>query len=243
MPFNYKEFSAKCDGMTVEQLNNEWNIYTRHISGGATSTAMSVGFAPFTLGASLLGLGLATPRIHNTRKKRVIIEAHLQAKGTTHDTRKRDVMGFMALSGTIGGLTLGLAPPGAEAVGTLGAEHAIAAIAMNPHTVEAVAHGVFDGVGFVAEQGMERRHEHSKEKKALKQLRKMASAQNLPTETVAPPSFVMNEKKDAGITVIAVEKDLSDDEDMSMEEMEELLKQVMASKRKLEVHHIVRSRY
>ncbi len=153
------------------------------------------------------------------------------------------MIGSIALSSTIGGLTLGLAPPGAEAVGTLGAEHAIAAIAMNPHTVEAVAHGVFDGVGFVAEQGMERRHEHSKEKKALKQLRKMASAQNLPTETVATPSFVMNEKKDAGITVIAVEKDLSDDEDMSMEEMEELLKQVMASKRKLEVHHIVRSRY
>lgn len=244
MPFDYKKFSAKCDTMTVEQLNNEWNIYTRHISGGATSTAMSVGFAPFTLGASLLGLGLSTPRIHNARKKRAIIEAHLQAKGATHHTRKRDVMGSMALSGAIGGVTLGLAPPGAEAVGALGAEHAIAAIAMNPNTVDVVAHGVLDGVGFAAEQGMERRHEHSKEKKALKQLRKMASARHPPVETVAPPSSVaMNEKKDVGITVTAVEEDSSDDEDMSVEEMEQLLKQVMASKRKLDVFHVVRSRY
>lgn len=243
MPFNYKEFSAECDNMTVEQLNNEWNIYTRHISGGATSTAMSVGFAPFTLGASLLGLGLSTPRIHNARKKRAIIEAHLQAQGTTHGTRKRDVMGSMALSGTVGGLVLGLAPPGAEAVGTLGAEHAIAAIATNPHTVEAVAHGVFDGVGFAAEQGMERKHEHSKKKKALNQLRKMASAQNMPPQAVPPPSFALNEKKDAGITITAVEDDMSDDEDMSMEEMEELLRQIMASKRKLYVLRIARSRY
>ncbi len=232
MPFNYKEFSAKCDKMTVEELQNQWNVYTRHISGGATSTAMSVGAAPFTLGASLLGLGLATPRIHNARKKRTIIEAHLQALGTTHDTRKRDVIGSMALSGTIGGLTLGLAPPGADAVGSMGADHAFAAIACNPHMVEAVTHGVFDGVGFVAEQGIEKEQAEIKRKRALKKLRKMASAQHMAPQVVAAPSYATDEKKEAGITVTAVEEDMSDDEDMSMEEMEELLRHVMASKRK-----------
>ena len=232
MPFNYKEFSEKCDNMTVEQLNSEWNVYTRHISGGATSTAMSVGFAPFTLGASLVGLGLSTPRIHNARKKRAIIEAHLQAYNTTHNTRKRDVLGSMALSGTIGGLAFGLAPPGADAVGEMGAHHAISAIVENPNTVGAVTHVALDGVGFAGEQAAEKEHGHIKKKKALKkQLRKMASAQNMAPQGTAPPSYNMSAKKGTEITVTAVEEDTSDDEDMSMEEMEEILRHLMAKKR------------
>ena len=99
-------------------------------SGTASSTATAVLFSPLTAGISLVGLGLSAPRIHNARKKRAIIEAKLQAHGQTHNTRKRDVIAPMAISGTIGGLTLGLAGPGAdliagEAVGK-GAEYAAA---------------------------------------------------------------------------------------------------------------------
>jgi hypothetical protein len=92
MPFDFEEYQKKCDGLTTEQLHREWENYTRQIAGGATSTATSVMFSPFTGGVSLLGIGLSAPRIHNARKKREIIEAGLQARGTTHNTRKRDVI-------------------------------------------------------------------------------------------------------------------------------------------------------
>ncbi|CZS97972.1 uncharacterized protein RAG0_06857 [Rhynchosporium agropyri] len=99
-------------------------------SGGATSTATAILFSPLTAGISLVGLGQSTPRIHNARKKRAIIEAKLQTHGQTPSTRKRDVIAPMAMFGTIGGLTLGLAGPGAdliagEAAGK-GAEYAAA---------------------------------------------------------------------------------------------------------------------
>lgn len=116
MPFDYEEYQKKCNTLTTEQLHKEWENYTRQISGGATSTATSVLFSPLTGGISLVGLGLSAPRIHNARKKREIIEAGLQARGTTHNTRKRDVIAPMAVAGTLGGLTLGLAGPGADMI-------------------------------------------------------------------------------------------------------------------------------
>lgn len=103
--------------MTAEQLQKEWENYTRQMSAGATSTATSVLLMPLTGGISAVGLGLSAPRIHNARKKREIIEAGLKARGTTHRTRTGDVLAPMAVSGIIGGLTLGLAPH-VEAVAT-----------------------------------------------------------------------------------------------------------------------------
>ena len=170
-------------------------------------------------------------RIHNARKKRAIIEAHLQALGTSHDTRKRDVLGSMALSGTIGGLTLGLAPS-ADGVATMGAQHAIETFMVNPDLVAAGAHAALDVVGAGAEQVMEKEKDHVKRKMAMRKLRKMASAQHMAPQAVAPPSFIPEVKKQPGVTVTAVEADLSDDDDMSVEEMEEILRHVMATKRK-----------
>jgi hypothetical protein len=116
MPFDFKEYQTKCDGMSTEELKKEMENYTRQLSGGATSTATSILLAPYTGGASLLALGLSTPKVHNARKKRAIIEAGLKARGTTHDTRKRDVIGPMAVTGAINTLTLGLAGPIASTV-------------------------------------------------------------------------------------------------------------------------------
>lgn len=128
MPFDYGAYQAKCNTLSTEQLQKEWENYTRQIAGGATSTATSVLLSPATAGISLIGLGLSAPRIHNARKKREIIEAGLKARGTTHNTRKRDVVAPMAISGVLAGATFGLAGTGAdiiagEAVGK-GAEYA-----------------------------------------------------------------------------------------------------------------------
>jgi len=114
MPFDYDDYKKKCDTLTTEQLHKEWENYTRQIAGGATSTATSVLLSPLTAGISLMGLGLSAPRIHNARKKREIIQAGLEARGGTHNTRKRDVIAPMAVAGTISGLTFGLAGPIAE---------------------------------------------------------------------------------------------------------------------------------
>ncbi|KAH7369784.1 hypothetical protein BKA65DRAFT_487015 [Rhexocercosporidium sp. MPI-PUGE-AT-0058] len=152
MPFDFDTYQSKCENLTPEQLHREWENYTRQISGGATSTATAVLFSPLTAGISLVGLGLSAPRIHNARKKRAIIEAKLQAHGQTHNTRKRDVIAPMAISGTIGGLTLGLAGPGADL---------IAGEAVGKGAEYAAAHVVLDATGAVIEH---KHDEHSKQK-------------------------------------------------------------------------------
>ncbi len=117
--------------MTAEELQKEWENYTRQISSGATSTATSILFMPLTAGISAVGLGISAPRIHNARKKREIIEAGLRARGTTHHTRTGDVLAPMAVSGIIGGLTLGLVPPGASDFAAVAAGRAIEIAATN----------------------------------------------------------------------------------------------------------------
>jgi hypothetical protein len=155
MPFDYEEYEKKCSTLSPEALQKEWENYTRQIAGGATSTAGSVLFAPFTAGASLVGLGLSTPRIHNARKKRAIIEEHLQAHGTTHQTRKRDVVAPMAVAGTLGGLTLGFAGAGADM---------IAGEAVGKGVEYVVSHAALEVAGATLE------HKHDESKKMKDQL-------------------------------------------------------------------------
>jgi hypothetical protein len=157
MPFDYDEYQKKCDGLTIEQLHAEYENYTRQLAGGATSTATSVLFSPFTAGISLVGLGLSAPRVHNARKKREIIEAGLQARGATHHTRKRDVIAPMAVAGTLGTLTLGLAGPGADMI----------AGEVVGHGVEyAASHVVLDATGAIVEH----KHDSRTHKKAHQKL-------------------------------------------------------------------------
>lgn len=131
MPFDYANYQEKCNGMTAEELQKEWENYTRQISSGATSTATSILLMPLTAGISAVGLGISAPKIHNARKKREIIEAGLRARGTTHHTRTGDVLAPMAISGIIGGLTLGLVPPGASDFAALAAGRAVEIAATN----------------------------------------------------------------------------------------------------------------
>ncbi|RYP71339.1 hypothetical protein DL770_008146 [Monosporascus sp. CRB-9-2] len=165
MPFDFKAYDAKCNGLTPEELQREWEHYTRLISGASTSTAVSGLAVPFTLGVSTIGVAMAAPAIHNARKKRDIIEKHLQKHGRTHVTRKRDVVGSMAVSGTIGIVTLGVGTAGADAVATAGAEHGISAIVENETAIKIVTHAALDGVGM----GIEHAHtSHLKKKDAVK---------------------------------------------------------------------------
>ncbi|KAF6813257.1 hypothetical protein CPLU01_14700 [Colletotrichum plurivorum] len=169
MPFDFKAYDAKCNGLTPEELQREWEHYTRLISGASTSTAVSGMAIPFTLGVSTIGVAMAAPAIHNARKKRDIIEKHLQKHGMTHVTRKRDVLGSMAVSGTIGVVTLGVGTMGADAVATAGAEHGIAAVVENETAIKVVTHAALDGVGM----GIEHAHtSHLKKKDAHKAFQK-----------------------------------------------------------------------
>jgi hypothetical protein len=131
MPFDYDKYQARCNGMSTEELQKEWENYTRQMSSGATSTATSILFMPLTGGISVVGVGLSAPRIHNARKKREIIEAGLKARGTTHHTRTADVLAPMAVSGIIGGLTLGLVPPGVDSAAGVAAGRGIEIAATN----------------------------------------------------------------------------------------------------------------
>ncbi|KAF2434090.1 hypothetical protein EJ08DRAFT_23026 [Tothia fuscella] len=115
---------------------------------------------PFTLGVSTIGVAMAAPAIHNARKKREIIECHLQKLGTTHNTRKGDVLTPMAISGTIGVVTLGVGSMGADAIGQAGVEHGVTMVVENELAVKAGTHFALDA----AAMGVE--HAHTQHKKA-----------------------------------------------------------------------------
>ncbi|KAK4458644.1 hypothetical protein QBC42DRAFT_151962, partial [Cladorrhinum samala] len=165
MPFDFKKYDEKCAAMTAEELQREWQHYTRLITGAATSTSVSGLALPLTCGISIIGVGMAAPAIHNARKKREIIERHLNRHGATHNTRKRDVLSGVAVSGTIGVVTLGVGSVGADAIATAGAEHGISAIVANETAIKVVTHAALDGAGM----GVEHLHtHHMKERDAHK---------------------------------------------------------------------------
>ncbi|KAK4164406.1 hypothetical protein QBC43DRAFT_185263, partial [Cladorrhinum sp. PSN259] len=161
MPFDFKKYDEKCAGMNAEELQRQWQHYTRLITGAATSTTVSGLALPFTAGISVIGVGMAAPAIHNARKKREIIEKHLTLRGTTHNTRKRDVLSGVAVSGTIGVVTLGVGTAGADVIATAGAEHGISAIVANETAIKVVTHAAMDGVGM----GVEHMHTHHMQKR------------------------------------------------------------------------------
>ncbi|KAK1829733.1 hypothetical protein QBC39DRAFT_226290, partial [Podospora conica] len=151
MPFDFKAYDEKCRGLSPDELQREWQHYTRLISSASTSTAISGLAVPLTLGVSVIGVGMAAPAIHNARKKREIIERHLQRHGTTHQTRKRDVVSSMALSGTIGVVTLGVGTMGADAITTGAAEQGMAMCAGGELAVKVATHAALDGAGLAIE--------------------------------------------------------------------------------------------
>ncbi|CAH0046955.1 unnamed protein product [Clonostachys solani] len=169
MPFDFKKYDQKCAALTAEELQREWQHYTRLITGAATSTTVSGLAIPLTAGVSTIGVALAAPAIHNARKKRDIIERHLNRLDTTHQTRKRDVLGGVAVSGTIGVVTLGVGTLGADAIAAHGAEHGISAIVENETAIKVVSHVALDGVGL----GIEHAHtNHLRKRDARKAFEK-----------------------------------------------------------------------
>lgn len=154
--FNFKKYDDKCYWMDAEELQREWQHYTRLITGAATSTSISGLALPITFGVSIIGVAMTAPVIHNARKKRDIIEKHMQRLGITHNTRKRDVALGVAVSSTIGVVTLGAGIAGAEAVVMTGAEYCVEAIVANETTVKVVTHAAMDGAGM----GIEHMHAH-----------------------------------------------------------------------------------
>lgn len=183
MPFDYNDYQNKVNTLSTEQLQKEWENYTRQIAGGATSTGAAVLFSPLTAGISLIGLSLSTPRIHNARKKRAIIERGLQERGSNHNTRKRDVALPMAISGGIAGLTLGLAGPGADMLGGVAAEKGAEYL---------VAHAALDGTGAVIEHVHTEHERKSAEQKLQMKMQQQQYLQqqisNHPTHFLQQPN-------------------------------------------------------
>ncbi|KAJ6256260.1 hypothetical protein Dda_9096 [Drechslerella dactyloides] len=165
MPFDFKKYDEKCAAMSPEELQLQWEHYTRLISGAATSTAVSGVALPLTMGVSAVGVALAAPAIHNARKKREIIERHLNRHGTTHVTRKRDVLTSVAISGTIGVVTMGASSIAADAVTNHAAEYGIQQVLENELAVKVGTHVAFDAAAMAGE------HAHTSHKRKKEALR------------------------------------------------------------------------
>ncbi|KNG45778.1 hypothetical protein TW65_07524 [Stemphylium lycopersici] len=160
MPFNFTEYNQSCSQMSPEELRREWNHYTRLITGSATSTTLSGLAALPTAGISLIGVMIGSAGIHNARKKREIIDYHLGRYEEQHKTRKRDVIGSMAFSGTLGVITLGMGTMGADIALTEGVYHGV--LAMTAETeVKVVTHVIADGAALASEH---KYHDHLKAK-------------------------------------------------------------------------------
>ncbi|KAH7196338.1 uncharacterized protein B0J16DRAFT_325831 [Fusarium flagelliforme] len=200
MPFDFKAYDQKCQGLTLEELQREWQHYTRLISGAATSTAVSGCAIPLTLGVSTIGVAMAAPAIHNARKKREIIERHLNRLNSTHQTRKRDVLGSMAVSGTIGVVTLGVGTMGAEAVATAGAEHGIQSIVANETAIKIVSHAALDGAGMMVEH---KHTDHLKKKDAKKAFQKAGVFQAVQDAKAAEAGYTVQQYPNSGQYVVA----------------------------------------
>ncbi|KAI5922463.1 hypothetical protein F4810DRAFT_673876 [Camillea tinctor] len=162
MPFDFKKYDEKCAGLTAEQLQLEWNHYTRLITSASTSTAVSSAAVPATFGVSAVGVVLAAPALHNARKKRTIIERHLQTHNTTHITRARDVLPSVAISGASGVMGLHGSHAAAEAIMSHAASHSAAA----ELAVQAGIHTAMEG----ANMGGEHLREKKKHAKATRTL-------------------------------------------------------------------------
>jgi len=137
MPFDFGAYRHKCETLSDELLQLEWNKYTREDVGGVTTTAISMGIAPATYGASLIGLGFAAPKMANAHKKKGIIMHELEKRGVGFHTRKRDVAIAAALAGTVGAFSYGLAAPGAELLGASAGEKGLEYVG-----AKALLHGV-----------------------------------------------------------------------------------------------------
>lgn len=60
------------------------------------------------MGIALIGVAMAAPSLHEAHRKREIVKKHLNKHHETHHTNIYDVLGSMAVSGTISAVTLGL---------------------------------------------------------------------------------------------------------------------------------------
>ena len=159
MPFNFTEYDGRCSHMSLEELRLEWNHYTRLITGSATSTTISGLAAPLTGGISLIGVFIGSTGIHNSRKKRAIIDCHLARYEEQHRTRKRDVIGSMAFSSTLGVATLGIGSMGAEIALAEGIQHGIFESTAGTE-VEVITYVIADGADLAIE------HENHEDLKA-----------------------------------------------------------------------------
>ncbi|KAF3161890.1 hypothetical protein TWF106_001055 [Orbilia oligospora] len=165
MPFDFQKYDAKCAAMTPAELQLQWEHYTRLISGAATSTAVSGVALPLTMGVSVVGVALAAPAIHNARKKREIIEKHLNSHGTSHVTRKRDVLTSVAISGTVGVVTMGASTLAADAVTSHAANYGIQQVVENELAIKVGTHVAFDAAAMAGEHT---HTEHKRKKEAQK---------------------------------------------------------------------------
>ncbi|EWC46361.1 hypothetical protein DRE_04304 [Drechslerella stenobrocha 248] len=159
MPFDFKRYDEKCLAMSPEELQLQWEHYTRLISGAATSTAVSGVALPLTMGVSVVGVAMAAPAIHNARKKREIIEKHLNRHGTTHVTRKRDVLSSVAISGTVGVVTMGASSIATDALSSHAAEYGVRQVVENEVAVKVGTHIAFDAAAMAGE------HAHTEHKR------------------------------------------------------------------------------
>lgn len=101
--FGFEQFDELCGTLDSHELQLKWQHYTRSMSAASTSTAVATLAIGPTGGVSAIGAMIAGPLLHNARKKRQIIERHMNSRGLKPETRNKDIYIPMAVSGTIGG--------------------------------------------------------------------------------------------------------------------------------------------
>lgn len=91
MPFNREEYARWCAQASNEQLQEDYNKYTRQVATGASATGIGLALSVFTLGVSLLGSAGGSAMAANAGIKRDIIKTELTSRDRVTLTRGSDI--------------------------------------------------------------------------------------------------------------------------------------------------------
>jgi hypothetical protein len=97
MPFDYDAYRRKIRRMSYEDLVNQKKHYNRTIASGITGELGSIVMIPFSLGLSSVGVLASGAAAVNGAYKVNLIDRELASRGQSCATRKRDVLGGMAI--------------------------------------------------------------------------------------------------------------------------------------------------
>ena len=146
MPFDFDDYEREVPLWSTPRLQAEIRKYVQQTSGASASGGVGVALAPFTLGFSLLGTGMAAATYANGLKKFTILREEMHRRDEEMKLRRRDFIVPMAFSIGTAGLTHGTGSAMHSLVHNA-AQHGSQIVTNNPHMISMGEKAINGGIG------------------------------------------------------------------------------------------------